>query len=72
MASSLTQILSVEKKCFVPSELNLLVFDTLQHIDALPAGLQVKKTTAVHTDLFALVQYYSNPAQKDLPCPLRS
>ncbi len=42
-----------------------------QHIDALPAGLQIKKTSAVHADLFALVDYYSDPAQRDLPGALR-
>jgi hypothetical protein len=49
-----------------------LYYNVLQHIDALPSGLQIKKTTAVHSDLFALVQFYSNPSQKDLPCALRA
>lgn len=43
-----------------------------QHIDALPSGLQLKKSTVVVGDLFEFVKHYSSSYQTDLPSVLRA
>ena len=43
-----------------------------QHIDEVPGGYQLRKTSSVHPDLLALIGHYSSPSQGDLPAPLLS
>lgn len=42
-----------------------------QHIDALPNGLQLKKSTIICKDLHDFVKNYTSASQADLPNPLR-
>ena len=41
-----------------------------QHIESVPGGIQLKKSTVSHVDLHAFVKHYSQASQSDLPCAL--